>query len=76
MDGRTELTQVVIRARIRELELEAVRERLAANARAGSPIGVRPIVGRLLIRAGQRMAGESAIAEVPATRPGHPARAA
>jgi hypothetical protein len=72
MDAWTELTQVVTRARIRALELEAANERLAATAHASSPTGIRPIVGRLLIRAGQRIAGESAVARSPAAWPVRP----
>ena len=72
MHGWTEQNQVVIRARIRERELEAASERLAATARATSAIGVRRTVGRLLIRAGRRIAGESATAGSPATRPARP----
>jgi len=75
MDAWTELTQVVIRARTRTLELEAAYERLAATAHATTPTGIRPIVGRLLIRAGQRIAGESAVAGSPAARPARPTAA-
>ena len=60
MHGWTEQNQVVIRARIQERELEAASERLAATARAASPIGVRRVVGRLLIRAGRRIAARPA----------------
>ena len=69
MDGPKE-TQVVIRARIRERELEAASERLAASARvAATPRSLRRTIGRLLIRAGRRVAGESALAGSPAARP-------
>jgi predicted N-acetyltransferase YhbS len=70
MHGWTEGTQVVIRARIRERELEAASERLAASARvATTPRSLRRTIGRLLIRAGRRVAGESAHAGSQAARP-------
>lgn len=72
MHGWTELNEMVIRARIRERELEAASQRLAATAHATTPGSVRRTVGRLLIRAGRRIAGESATAGSPATRPARP----
>jgi hypothetical protein len=72
MHGWTEQNQVVIRARIRERELEAASERLAAAAHATSPIGIRRTVGRMLISAGRRIAGEPAVAGSPAARPARP----
>jgi hypothetical protein len=72
MHGWTEQNQVVIRARIRERELEAASERLAATAPATSPIGIRRTVGRLLIRAGRRIAGEPVTSGSPAARPARP----
>lgn len=59
MHGWTEQTQVVIRARIREREIEAANERLAATARTITPRSLRRSIGRLLINAGRRVAGES-----------------
>jgi hypothetical protein len=53
MHGWTEQNQVVIRARIRERELEAASERLAATAHATLPTGVRRTIGRMLISAGR-----------------------
>jgi plasmid stabilization system protein ParE len=73
MHGWTEASQVVIRARIRERELEAASERLAAGARiATTPSSLRRTVGRLLIRTGRRIAGESALAGSPVARPARP----
>jgi hypothetical protein len=72
MHGWTEQNQVVIRARIRDRELEAASERLAATAHATHPIGVRRTVGRMLISAGRRIAGEPAVAGSPASRPARP----
>jgi plasmid stabilization system protein ParE len=73
MHGWTEQNQVVIRARIRERELEAASERLAAGARiATTPSSLRRTVGRLLIRTGRRIAGESALAGSPVARAARP----
>ena len=73
MHSWTEQTQVVIRARIRELELEAARERLAATARTTTtPRRLRRSVGLLLILAGRRIAGESVPTDSPAARPASP----
>ena len=72
MQAWTEQNQVVIGARIRERELEAASERLAATARipvATTSPSVRRSVGRMLIRVGRRIAGESAAAGSPAARP-------
>jgi len=65
--------QVLIRARIEERRAEAAGERLAAAARrTTSNRTVRRHVGRLLIRAGQRVAGGQASAGSPAARPARP----
>jgi len=73
MHAYTEGTQQVVRDRIRARELEAASERLAATAHATSaPSNLRRHVGRLLITAGRRVAGEQASAGSPAARPVHP----
>jgi len=72
MQAWTEQSQEAIRARIRERELEAASERLAAAAHVSSPSSVRRTVGRMLIRVGRRIAGESATAGSPAARPARP----
>jgi hypothetical protein len=63
---------MVVRARIRDREVEAASERLAATARTIPQASVRRTVGRLLIGAGRRIAGESATAGSPAARPASP----
>jgi hypothetical protein len=73
MQGYIDTNQVVIRARISERRAEAAGERLAAAARTTTGTGaVRRQVGRLLIRAGQRLAGGQASAGSPAARPARP----
>ncbi|HEX5589103.1 MAG TPA: hypothetical protein VFX65_02290 [Candidatus Limnocylindrales bacterium] len=74
MHGWTEQTQLVVRARIREREVEAASERLAATARTTTPRSLRRSVGRLLILTGRRVAGEVAPTASPAARSSHPAR--
>jgi hypothetical protein len=69
MQGWTELNQVVIRSRIREREIEAASERLAATARGTTRSSARRAVGRLLIRFGHRIAGEPVATGSPAARP-------
>ncbi|MBI2776306.1 MAG: hypothetical protein HYX57_03425 [Chloroflexi bacterium] len=71
MQGMTEQNQVVIRRLIRERELEAANARLAASARA-TPSGLRRTVGRLLIQAGRRVAGEPGSSGSPVARPARP----
>lgn len=67
MNAYTEMTMVVVQARIRERGDEAASERLAAIARRRRDSRpVRRQVGRLLILAGRRIAGESAQAGSPA----------
>lgn len=76
MYGLTELTQTTIRDRIREREAEAASERLVATSRSNAtPGSLRRSVGRLLIQAGRRVAGESAQSGSPAGRPAWPAAA-
>ena len=74
MQGLTEQTQSVVRDRIRTRELEAASERLASKARrtGTAPSSLRRSVGRLLILAGRRVAGEQAPAGSSAARPAHP----
>ena len=72
MQGWTEQNQVVIRSRIRERELEAASERLAATARRTTPTSFRRRVGRLLIETGRRIAGEPVPTGSPAARPARP----
>jgi hypothetical protein len=73
MNGYVETNQVVIRARISELQAEAAGERLAATSRSTTGSGmVRRHVGRLLIQAGQRVAGGQASAGSPAAPPARP----
>jgi hypothetical protein len=73
MQGYIDTNQVVIRARISERRAEAAGERLAAAARTTAGNGaVRRQVGRLLIRAGQRLAGGQASAGSSAARPARP----
>lgn len=71
MQGMTEQNQLVIRTLIREREVEAAGERLAASARA-TPSGLRRTVGRLLIQVGRRVAGEPGSAGSPVARPARP----
>ncbi|MEO7663587.1 MAG: hypothetical protein ABIV26_00545 [Candidatus Limnocylindrales bacterium] len=68
MNAWTEQNQVVIRNLIRERELEAASERLAASART-TQRGLRRNVGRLLILAGRHVAGEPVSSGSPAARP-------
>ena len=73
VNGYTEITQMVVRARIRTREVEAAGERLAAIARTTTNDGnARRRVGRLLILAGRRIAGESVPSGSPAARPVRP----
>ncbi len=67
MEAWTEQHQAAIRTRIEERLAEAASERLASADRpaAGS---VRRRVGRLLITAGRRVAGEPAASGSPAAR--------
>lgn len=60
MNAWTEQTQTMIRSRIRERELEAASERLAAAAIPRSQGSFRRSVGWLLILTGRLVAGESA----------------
>ncbi len=69
MHGWTEQNQLVIRSRIREREIEAASERLAATARDTTRSSARLAVGRLLIRVGHRIAGEPVATGSPAARP-------
>jgi len=74
MNGYVEFTQLVVRDRIRAREVEAASERLAAVARTTSTNGnARRRVGRLLILAGRRIAGESVTSGSPAARSARPA---
>lgn len=67
MQAYIEFTQLVVQARIRARGDEAASERLAAIARRSRDSRpVRRQVGRLLILAGRRIAGESAQAGSPA----------
>jgi hypothetical protein len=73
MNGYTEITQMVVRDRIRTREVEAAGERLAAIARTTTNDGnARQRLGRLLILAGRRIAGESVPPGSPAVRPTRP----
>ena len=74
VNGYTEITQMVVRARIRAREVEAAGERLAAIARTTTTSNgnARRRVGRLLILAGRRIAGESVPSGSPAARPTRP----
>ncbi len=73
VNGYIEVTQMVVRERIRAREVEAAGERLAAIARTISTDGsARRRVGRLLILAGRRIAGESVPSGSPAARPVRP----
>lgn len=72
MDGWIEINQVAIRDRIREREIEAAGERLAATVRTTTANGLRRSVGRLLINAGRRVAGEPVTTGSSGTRPAHP----
>jgi hypothetical protein len=76
MQGLTVQTQLVVLSRIRERELEAASERLAASARrTTSPRTLRRGWGRLLISTGRRVAGEPAPTGSSAARPNLPAAA-
>lgn len=67
MQGYIEVTHLVVQARIRERGDEAAGERLASIARRNRDRRhIRQRVGRLLILAGRRIAGESAQAGSPA----------
>lgn len=73
VNGYTEITQLVVRDRIRAREVEAAGERLAAIARTTTNDGnARRRVGRLLIQAGRRIAGEPVPPGSPAVRPTRP----
>lgn len=66
-------TRLLVLARIRERELEAASERLAASARVSSnPNSLRRSLGRLLILTGLLVAGESVPTGSPAVRPARP----
>jgi hypothetical protein len=78
MDTSVQFKTMLVNDRIGRLEFEAVGERLAATARrcdAGPPNGgLRRSVGRLLISAGRRVAGEPGSSGSAAARPaGSPA---
>lgn len=73
MNGYTEITQMVVRDRIRAREVEAAGERLAVIARTTTNDGnARRRVGRLLILAGRRIAGESVPSGSSAAQPARP----
>lgn len=69
MNAWTEQTQTMIRSRIRERELEAAGERLAAAAIPRSQGSIRRSIGRWLIVTGRLVAGEPTFAAAPAARP-------
>lgn len=70
MQGYIEITNTVIRARMRDREAEAAGERLAAAARSSATgRSLRQSVGLLLIRAGQRVGGGQASVSSPPARP-------
>jgi hypothetical protein len=72
MQGYIEITNTVIRARMRERQAEAAGERLAAAARSSTTgWSVRRNVGLLLIRAGQRVGGGQVTAGPSSARPAH-----
>lgn len=76
MQAWVEITTALIQDRIRERENEAASERLAAIARNAGLLsfdgGVRRRVGRFLIVAGRRVAGEPGSSGSSAARPAAP----
>ena len=69
MQGFSDIDQVVIQARMSDLQDEAAGERLAARGRIATGTGiVRRRVGTFLIHAGVRLAGGQASAGSPPNR--------